>query len=490
MSILIVVTRPEDWPLDVPGVAVVAARAYLTDPAFSAERGARVVNLCKSYRYQTVGYYVSLLATARGHRPMPSISAIQDLRSQRFVKLLSADLDDLVHRALKPLQSDHFTLSVYFGRNLAARYDQLAGALFRTFEAPLMRAEFERRAEGWELKSLHAIAGSDIPEAHRDFVVRVASEYFSRGGRRPRRRATARYDLAILHNPDEAMPPSDDKALAHFVRAGESIGLAVELITRDDTPRLAEFDGLFIRETTNVNHHTYRIARRAEAEGLVVIDDPGSILKCTNKVYLAELLARHNVPAPKTLIVHRDNTDEIVPALGLPVVLKQPDSAFSRGVVKADDEESLKRIVAELLDQSDLIVAQEFLPTSFDWRIGVLDRRPLYACKYHMARRHWQIVHRDGAGRVTQGAGTTLAIGEVPDEVVRTALRAANLIGDGLYGVDLKQVGRKCYVIEVNDNPSIDSQVEDAVLKSALYREIMGVFVKRIDERKRGPEAP
>jgi glutathione synthase/RimK-type ligase-like ATP-grasp enzyme len=61
-------------------------------------------------------------------------------------------------------------------------------------------------------------------------------------------------------------------------------------------------------------------------------------------------------------------------------------------------------------------------------------------------------------------------------------VRAANLIGDGLYGVDLKQVGRECYVIEVNDNPNIDAGTEDAVLKDALYREVMGVFLRRITE--------
>ena len=56
----------------------------------------------------------------------------------------------------------------------------------------------------------------------------------------------------------------------------------------------------------------------------------------------------------------------------------------------------------------------------------------------------------------------------------------ANLIGDGLYGVDLKRVGRRVVVIEVNDNPSIEAGYEDAVLKDALYREIMGSMLRRI----------
>jgi glutathione synthase/RimK-type ligase-like ATP-grasp enzyme len=68
--------------------------------------------------------------------------------------------------------------------------------------------------------------------------------------------------------------------------------------------------------------------------------------------------------------------------------------------------------------------------------------------------------------------------------VVRTALRAANLIGDGLYGVDIKQVGQSLYVIEVNDNPNIDAGVEDAVLKDELYKRIMRVILRRIEQRK------
>jgi glutathione synthase/RimK-type ligase-like ATP-grasp enzyme len=68
--------------------------------------------------------------------------------------------------------------------------------------------------------------------------------------------------------------------------------------------------------------------------------------------------------------------------------------------------------------------------------------------------------------------------------VLDTALKAANLIGDGLYGVDLKQVGKKVYVIEVNDNPNIDAGMEDKIIKDELYRIVMKSFVKRIEMKK------
>jgi glutathione synthase/RimK-type ligase-like ATP-grasp enzyme len=68
------------------------------------------------------------------------------------------------------------------------------------------------------------------------------------------------------------------------------------------------------------------------------------------------------------------------------------------------------------------------------------------------------------------------------------AIKAAGLIGDGFYGVDLKQIGNRVVVIEINDNPSVDSGVEDGVMKDALYREIVGTILRRVEQRKRGTQ--
>ncbi|MGB9623400.1 MAG: RimK family protein [Phycisphaerae bacterium] len=489
MPLLIVVNNPDDWPLQIPGVSLISARSYLADSAYSDMRNAKVFNLCRSYRYQSTGYYVSLLASARGHKPLPSITTIQDMKSATIIRFASDDLDALIQSSLAPIQSNQFTLSIYFGRNLARRYDRLAMHLFNLFQAPLLRAHFSYNRK-WQLQAIGPIAASEIPPEHRSFVVQVATEYFA--GRRGsvRRRAAARYDLAILVNPQEKEPPSDDRALRRFVKAAEALNLRAEFIDRDDYGRLGEFDALFIRETTAVNHHTYRFARRALAEGLVVVDDPDSIVKCTNKVYLAELLDRCGIPTPRTLVIHRDNVNTIRTELGLPCILKQPDSSFSQGVVKVDDEQTLATRLDQMLDSSDLVIAQEFLPTEFDWRVGVFDRQALFACKYYMAGNHWQIINRNHNGSRRYGKVEAVPLEGVPRRVLRTALRAANLIGDGLYGVDVKQCRGRCYVMEVNDNPNIDAGAEDAVLKDELYRRIMSVFLQRIERLKRGTAGP
>jgi glutathione synthase/RimK-type ligase-like ATP-grasp enzyme len=299
-----------------------------------------------------------------------------------------------------------------------------------------------------------------------------------------RRKTPARFDLAILHDPTAKDAPSNPRALQKFIKAAGSLGMEAELITRDDYGHLAEFDALFIRDTTYVNQYTYRFSRRAAGEGLVVIDDPLSIARCTNKVYLAELLDRHKVAIPKTVVVHRDNAQTVAAELGLPCVLKVPDSAFSLGVVKVRTEEELSQKLEEFFEDSDLVVAQEFLPTDFDWRIGIIDRMPLYACKYYMAPGHWQIVKRDEQGEKDYGRLETMPIELAPRKAVQAALKAANLIGDGLYGVDVKESQGKFYVIEVNDNPNLDAGFEDRILKDELYRRIMQVFLNRIEQRK------
>jgi glutathione synthase/RimK-type ligase-like ATP-grasp enzyme len=487
MSNLIVVSNPQQWPLKIPDVVVVSAKEYLTDPAYSGHLRARVFNLCKSYRYQSIGYYVSLLAEARGHKPLPQVNAIEDIQSPGLVRLLIENLDELIQKSLSPIKSDHFELSIYFGRNIAKHYDQLSRQLFNLLRAPLLRAYFDRHGDAWHIRNIKAIAANDIPPQHQDFVVQAATDYFSK--RKPwlHKLIPPRYDLAILHDPNNPEPPSNAKAMKNFEKAAENLGMHAEFITHADMNRLSEFDALFIRDTTFVNHYTYRFSRHAAAEGLVVIDDPNSILRCNNKVYLAELLTRYQIPVPKTILVHKDNLEQIIPTLALPCVLKQPDSSFSLGVVKVTSEVELRHKVKELFDTSELIVAQEYLPTEFDWRVAILDHRPLFVCKYFMVPGHWQIIkHNQQASDYVEGLSLAVSFEEVPAKVVKMALKAANLIGDGFYGVDIKQVGKHCYVIEVNDNPNVDAGNEDGILKDALYQQVMEVFLRRIEKRKQG----
>jgi glutathione synthase/RimK-type ligase-like ATP-grasp enzyme len=491
MRPIVVVDNPIRWPLDIPEIEVVSARSYLFDPEWSSRCRVRVFNLCRSYRYQSTGYYVSLLATARGHRPAPNVTTIQDLKATEIVRIRSGELHALIQQSMASIKSDDFVLSIYFGHNVAKRHERLAARIFGLFEAPLLRAAFRREGDEWELTTVRTIAADDILPEHEAFVLEVARAYFTRRYRKsPRGKPLARYDLAILFDPSEPEPPSSEATIGRFMRAALGVGMRPTVIGKSSYARLAEFDALFIRETTNVNHHTYRFARRAAAEGMVVIDDPESILRCSNKVYLAELLQRHGVATPATMVLHRGNLHQAERVLGMPIVLKEPDSAFSVGVKKVDTRHELLDEAERMLQTSELIIGQAFTPTELDWRVGVLDGELLWVCKYYMAVDHWQIRKSSSDGRLRYGRVESVPVENAPRSVTRAALAACRPVGRGLYGVDLKQVGRRVMVIEVNDNPTIDVGDEDATLGEELYRRIMQLFVDRLDQQHQSHGLP
>ncbi|MGJ8697276.1 MAG: RimK family protein [Verrucomicrobiaceae bacterium] len=480
---LIVVDRIDDWPEATPDARIISASEYLKDDSLAALRRARVYNLCHSYRYQSTGYYVSLLAEARGHLPCPSITTIQDLKFQSLARSLSGGLQDLITRSLATLKSDRFTLSVYFAKNLAKRYDTLSRKLASRFPSPFIRATFKRTRGIWRMAEISAITTADVPPGHWPFIHRAASLYF-RQPEKSRHAKTPRFTLAILVDPSEKNAPSNERGLKRFGSAAARAGIRTELITKADYSRLPHFDGLFIRTTTSVNHFSYRFARSAEAFGMTVIDSSTSIVRCANKVYLAELLRGHKITTPRTAILHRENLDEVLADIGLPMILKLPDSAFSLGVKKAASPAEFETLTLEMLKQSDLLVAQEYLPTDFDWRIGILDQRPFFACKYFMARGHWQIYNNDSpSSRSKEGGFRCIPLDQVPPHVINTALRATSVIGDSLYGVDIKEIGTNAIVIEVNDNPNLDADIEDKLLRRSLWDQLAKTFLSRLESR-------
>lgn len=70
------------------------------------------------------------------------------------------------------------------------------------------------------------------------------------------------------------------------------------------------------------------------------------------------------------------------------------------------------------------------------------------------------------------------------EDVQGSVIIGTFLSGDGLYGVDLKQIGEEVKVIEVNDNPNLDAGVEDAVDDGTLYRTLARFFRERIESAR------
>lgn len=479
MPKLIIVENPDNWKFDLEDVEVITPSRYISGEAFQDK--VKVINLCKSYQYQSMGYYVSLLAEARRHKVLPGVSTIQDLRFPSILREDSQDFDDLIQSSFKNETGDKVEFDIYFGITQEEGLNKLAKRLFQYIQAPSLIATFSKRNK-WVLQSIKPLSLGEVPDADKALLRSAAERYLHR--KRDVRPDRKKYDLAILVDPTDPNPPSNERAIQKFIKAGDQAGFNVELITKDDFEELIQYDALFIRETTFVNHHTFRFAKKAQSLGLAVIDDPDSILKCTNKVYLNELLVAHKVPTPKSFVVSKENYKSLSEKLPYPFILKQPDGAFSKGVFKIKNADEYKQICSTMFQKSDLLIAQEFLPTAFDWRVGIIDGKPLYVCKYFMASEHWQIVNWNSEKKDQEGEVETISVDQAPSGLIRTALKATALIGRSLYGVDMKEVDGKYYVIEINDNPNIDSGLEDKILKEKLYATVMESFLNKIKADK------
>jgi len=472
-----------------PDRLVMSATDFIGDTApidLRKSKRLKVINLCTNYNYLGKGYYVSLLAEARGMRCVPSVADIVTLNWKRNYQSNLPELQELIdkHYNEPPKEPLKRTYTVYFGRTENAKLDAVARRLFDLFRFPLMGLKLKFGNNGkWEIESVDPMSTNDIPKEKSDTFY-DALDHFTGAAWRMVGKKAEKYWIAILHDPAAKMPPSDKAAMRKFAKVGTEMGLFIEFITRQDYATLLEYDALFIRETTAINHHTFRFAHKAEQEGIPCIDDAQSIIRCCNKVFQHELLEAHGVPVPRTIVMDRRMEKTLAEEINYPAVLKIPDGSFSRGVTKVENEREFHSASQTLLKNSEIILCQEFVQSEFDWRIGVLNNEPLYACQYHMAKNHWQIYNHNAkkpGDRV--GYMYSFAIDDVPKEVLRVALKAAKLIGNGLYGIDLKQTKNGVVVMEVNDNPSLDGGLEDQILGDDLYRRILGRMVEMIEER-------
>ena len=271
-------------------------------------------------------------------------------------------------------------------------------------------------------------------------------------------------------------------ALQNFQHAAEKMGHEFGFLFRGDISQIPKYDAVFIRATTDPLYTAYVVSKTAWELGLKVVDDPESIQICGNKIHLYDLFKRHNVPGIPTLFMNKEELHhkrllEVFETLGKPIVVKAPYTSFSRYVEKVACETSFRDVARRYFRKSDVLAVQSFMPTAFDWRVGVLNRQVLYVCKYMMPKGRWKHgAKRRGKPTFVWGRTVALKTENAPAALKDVALKACEVIGHGLYGVDIKQVNGSYVVVEVNDNPSIYAGYEDSRNKD-LYGKIIQYLV-------------
>ncbi|MGD9662898.1 MAG: RimK-like ATPgrasp N-terminal domain-containing protein, partial [Porticoccaceae bacterium] len=136
---LIIVDDMADWDAFYPSEHVMLFSDYLDSGRVKTAERTRIINLCRSFKYLSDGYYCSLLAEARGHSVIPSIKVLNDLGKRSHYQI---QLDEIATDLAKTLKahppSDEILIHSYFGTSPKPEYRELARRLFELFPCPVL----------------------------------------------------------------------------------------------------------------------------------------------------------------------------------------------------------------------------------------------------------------------------------------------------------------------------------------------------------------
>ena len=143
---VILVDQPKDLPNAETPHKVITTSEYLARPRLFDMGRPKLVNLARSYAYQSKGYYASLLAEARGHRVVPSVETMLELREAKLYEHALPDLEDELNRCARRADfqpEGEIKLLVCFGIARDPRFESFGRLLFDWFRCPALEVDIE-----------------------------------------------------------------------------------------------------------------------------------------------------------------------------------------------------------------------------------------------------------------------------------------------------------------------------------------------------------
>lgn len=241
------------------------------------------------------------------------------------------------------------------------------------------------------------------------------------------------------------------------LRAANELGHAAKIVdfrslaagVEADPAPLAGFDAALVRTVPagSLEQIIFRmdVLHAAVARGLRVVNSPRAVETCVDKYLTNVRLANAGLPTPPTHVAQRaDDAFEAFAQLGGDVVIKPVFGAEGRGMQRISDRELAWRTFRVLEQTGQLIYQQRFIQhPGYDFRVFVM------AGKVRAAMRR---IGTEWRTNVAQGGRTERA--ELSDTAVSLALRAADVVGCDIAGVDLLPgPNGELFVIEVNAVP-------------------------------------
>jgi len=240
---------------------------------------------------------------------------------------------------------------------------------------------------------------------------------------------------------------------------------------------LSTYDAVLPRIGASITFFGLAVLRQFEQIGVFVLNSAMAVSRSRDKLHSMQILSRHNIGLPETAFVHRKK--DVLPALerlgGAPVIIKLLQGTQGVGVILADTVKVAQAIVETLQSTQQNVLLQKFVSESKG-----RDIRALVVGDRVVASMRRQARGDEFRSNVHRGGSATKV--ELSAEYQDTAVRAAQILGLRVAGVDMLESSEGPQIMEVNSSPGLEG------IETATGIDVAGAIIEEIEQKVLFPE--
>nr|WP_275578293.1 RimK family alpha-L-glutamate ligase [Yimella sp. NH-Cas1] len=241
--------------------------------------------------------------------------------------------------------------------------------------------------------------------------------------------------------------------------------------------QLSSYDAVLPRIGASITYFGTAVVRQFEQMDVYTPNTANGISNSRDKLRATQILSRHNIGMPATFFVRNraDVKQAIEQVGGAPVVIKLLEGTQGIGVILAPEVKVAEAIIETLQSTSQNVLIQAFVKESKgrDIRALVVGDRVVAAMRRTAQGDEFRSnVHRGGSVEAV----------ELDPEYEATAVRAAQIMGLRVAGVDMLEGNDGPLVMEVNSSPGLQG------IETATRLDVAGAIIDFIGDQVDFPE--
>lgn len=239
------------------------------------------------------------------------------------------------------------------------------------------------------------------------------------------------------------------------------------------------FDAVIPRIGASVTFYGAAVLRQFEMMGVYPVNESVALTRSRDKLRSLQLLSRKGIGLPVTGFANKpDDVQEVIKLVGgAPVVVKLLEGTQGIGVVLAETQKAAESVIEGFMGLKANILVQEFIKEAggADIRCFVVGGKVVAAMKRQGAPGEFRSnLHRGGSASLIR----------LTPEERSTAVRAAQIMGLNVAGVDLLRSNHGPVVMEVNLSPGLEG------IEYASNKDVAGLIIRFIEaQAKHGKTA-